>query len=416
MRLQKADTIAEYEMALSQIAKQFPTPRKIHDGNGTMVEQTVADYLRKIHPTSWTNLGNYDLNDVEGNFLRHGWSNAKAFGSPTRLFGVRTTSATEGENHALIWSDTRVSEVLMAFVTFCERAFKTVSSRQKLAEDWAIVGANVTPKAKAIFDKEVARSTGCSVRDSPQSVFYVDDCIRQQKVNASLQIDGNLLPSKVARTHRVDVEKHSCTRCITREHMGAPCRHLLAALKKRNKKSAIKVAAVTLFADCYKVETYRRAFQDVIIDLPLANDLKAVENISPPPMYKQPGVSNRKKPGRDRAKMPKRFPSRGELLNQHRTRSGEAHQGQDLAREQEDSDDDFILELSQQIVGATTKKRRKYQCSGCGKAEGHNIATCPSRGVEKAEAGSEIVPGIYLVGNCPFEALRRMLNECTFSC
>ncbi|KAE9069567.1 hypothetical protein PF010_g26615 [Phytophthora fragariae] len=90
----------------------------------------------------------------------------------------------------------------MAFVTFCERAFKTISARQKLGEDWANDGANVTPEAKVIFDKEVARSAGCSVVDSPQSIFYVEDCIRQQKINSRSLGDGNQIPSKLERTHK----------------------------------------------------------------------------------------------------------------------------------------------------------------------------------------------------------------------
>ncbi|KAE9022824.1 hypothetical protein PF010_g4502 [Phytophthora fragariae] len=89
--------------------------------------------------------------------------------------------------------------------------------------------------------------------------------------------------------------------------------------------------------------------------------------------------------------MPKRFLSRGELPSQ---RSGEDHHGQHIVESLEDSDEDFILDLSQQIVGATTKKRRKYGWAVENVPNPDIVISGSSAGALSAEALSALVADV----------------------
>jgi len=60
LSLQATTTFIEYETVLSEIRERFPAKRTIK-ANEKTVAQTAAEYLRMIHPSSWTKFGNDKL-------------------------------------------------------------------------------------------------------------------------------------------------------------------------------------------------------------------------------------------------------------------------------------------------------------------------------------------------------------------
>ncbi|OWZ12136.1 LOW QUALITY PROTEIN: hypothetical protein PHMEG_00014748 [Phytophthora megakarya] len=234
------NAVLQYEATLSDINEQFPNARKIRNGNDTFVLQTVGQYLRKIHLTSWTNFGNYPPTGDKVTYFNEHWLASQAYGKPTKLYGIKTTSATEGEKHALIK-----------------------------------------------FDKEISCAAACKVTVSSPTIYYVEDNTRVQNQKQSFKSREGSIPTKPVRTHKVDIESKRCSRCYTNEHLQLPCRHLIAALKNSKDKEKRNVQPVTLFAEPYQVKTYHDAFAAASIDLPVAEDLKPTVNIFPPPIYKQ---------------------------------------------------------------------------------------------------------------------------------
>ncbi|KAG3163322.1 hypothetical protein PC110_g16845 [Phytophthora cactorum] len=66
--LQATTTVVEYESVLDEIRVVSPVSRKVKV-NGNMENQTVDQYLRMIHPTSWTKFGNGSLTPEEASAI-----------------------------------------------------------------------------------------------------------------------------------------------------------------------------------------------------------------------------------------------------------------------------------------------------------------------------------------------------------
>ncbi|OWZ15660.1 hypothetical protein PHMEG_00010664 [Phytophthora megakarya] len=99
--LQSTTTLVEYEAVLSAIDEQFPSKRTI-EANGKLETQSGVQYLRLIHPLSWTNFGNDKLTHDEELAVCAEWSSVDSFGDSCPLFGGRSTSAIESQNRALL--------------------------------------------------------------------------------------------------------------------------------------------------------------------------------------------------------------------------------------------------------------------------------------------------------------------------
>ena len=67
----------------------------------------------------------------------------------------------------------------------------------------------------------------------------------------------------------------------------------------------------------------------------------------------------------------------------------------------DDDSKDIAAFFGDQIKGPQVVKRSEYQCSRC-KEEGHNTRSCTAPLGEVEEAGVAIVPGKYVVVQCPF--------------
>ncbi|EEY64577.1 uncharacterized protein PITG_15992 [Phytophthora infestans T30-4] len=86
MRLQSARTVREYERNIETLKEMFPVGIPSGSG-GKPTEEFVWTYLQKIHPTSWTVLGNSDLSEGETAWLKENWKDTSSYGSGLPLFG-----------------------------------------------------------------------------------------------------------------------------------------------------------------------------------------------------------------------------------------------------------------------------------------------------------------------------------------
>ncbi|KAG6954601.1 hypothetical protein JG687_00011726 [Phytophthora cactorum] len=152
-KLQAASTLNEYEDVLSEIGNQFPSPRNVTVA-GQVESQTVKQYLRTIYPTSWTRFGNNLLTQGASVAIAETWKNANSYGAACPLLGGRTTSAVEGQNNA---------------------AVATLSAKKKSAQTWLRGEHTVTPRASAMFKKQVRAAAQCTARKSTENIFHVDD-------------------------------------------------------------------------------------------------------------------------------------------------------------------------------------------------------------------------------------------------
>ncbi|EGZ24888.1 hypothetical protein PHYSODRAFT_444722, partial [Phytophthora sojae] len=92
----------------------------------TTQTQSAAEYLRALHPGSWTKFGNCALDPEEIFAVEIQWKQARSYGAPCALFAGRTTSAVEGQNNALLLGGVRDCQVLEALVLFCNLAVETL--------------------------------------------------------------------------------------------------------------------------------------------------------------------------------------------------------------------------------------------------------------------------------------------------
>ncbi|KAE9265441.1 hypothetical protein PR003_g32456, partial [Phytophthora rubi] len=79
LSLQVATTFVEYNAVLTEINGRFDVVRTI-TVNGKQETQSVAQYLRKIHPSSWTKFGNDKLTPEETSAVKAEWGSVEAFG------------------------------------------------------------------------------------------------------------------------------------------------------------------------------------------------------------------------------------------------------------------------------------------------------------------------------------------------
>ncbi|KAG6963466.1 hypothetical protein JG688_00008124 [Phytophthora aleatoria] len=130
-RLQATTTLNEYEIVLSEIHKQYPSPRSLR-GEGNPNPQTVVQYLHTLHPTSWTKFGNGLLTPEESMSISGEWKNISWYGNRCSLFAGRITSTVEGTNNDFLLSGIRDSQVLGAFILLCNAAVENLAAKRKL--------------------------------------------------------------------------------------------------------------------------------------------------------------------------------------------------------------------------------------------------------------------------------------------
>ncbi|TYZ60475.1 hypothetical protein PybrP1_005392 [[Pythium] brassicae (nom. inval.)] len=124
-QLQASLSRFEHEAVLQDISEAFST----HLHHGADPKESVASCPRKIHPISWTVLGDCAMTDAEIAYNNVNWSSQNAHGSPQPMISCRATSEVKGENNAYLWHhirDLRPPEVILAF---CERVALVTSTQ-----------------------------------------------------------------------------------------------------------------------------------------------------------------------------------------------------------------------------------------------------------------------------------------------
>ncbi|KAG1693221.1 hypothetical protein DVH05_023686 [Phytophthora capsici] len=389
--LQGASTTEGYELIKNKIASNYPAgiSKVVAE---KFVEEQVWSYLCSIHPTDWCVVGNMKATTKEIKWIEDNWSSVPKHGDALPLFGIRTTSAVEGENNGLLWGRVRTQLVLRSVMTYCTRALKVLQKRKELVQEWNSASCDITPHALKEFEKEkelVAHQTDVQ---RGESIFYVFDAFDSR----GLRGDAHL--------YEVNMDCGTCTRCTVAEQMQVPCRHMQAVAFWRSRQTNSELPAYDIkhyFHEAYTVSKMVEAFDSTVISLPLFDELEQTNEVKPPPLYRQAGQSRkRSKEARDFETGKRRTPNRGECAG---TTAPIVRQC--VPRDVHSDDDSKAIAefFSLQVKGARRSKRETYTCSRCQEA-GHNVRSCTTPLMEIEEAGVSIVPGIYVVGECPFVA------------
>ncbi|OWY97874.1 hypothetical protein PHMEG_00031487, partial [Phytophthora megakarya] len=315
-----------------------------------------------------TKFGNSKLTSEEMSVVDAEWGSVEAFGDACPLFGGRTTSAVESQNRALLLAGVRDSQVFEALVLFCKVVIHSIADKKQKARNWMASKHTVTPRAKAMFDRQIWSAATCTVLRNSESVFHIDDMMTS--------IEGEL-----STQHRI-------SRTLTVDLMTGADRTTARATK--------------FFHHSYTASSYAAAFQNVAISLPFVPALIPDTNIMPPPLYNQVGGVSRSG-RRDVATREKRIPSRGESKSTRPPRQPKPNAN--VSTEQAVLIASMEEFFSTEVRAEQPNKRKKYTCSLCGKAERHNAARCPYRA--KGDVDDDVRAGIYVVGSCPLDFLQR---------
>ncbi|GMF41121.1 unnamed protein product [Phytophthora fragariaefolia] len=135
-------------------------------------------------------------------------------------------------------------------------------------------------------------------------------------------------------------------------------------------------------------------------------EVEITDQVKPPPLYRQAGRScMRPKEVSDFTRGTKRKPNRGECAGSS-NRIMRPPAIKTVPYGCDDSDDEtkaIAAYFNVQVKGARTIKRGDYTCSRCNQI-GHNARSCTTSLTEIEESGVSIVPGLYVIGECPFSA------------
>lgn len=380
----------------------------------------IQEYMMSIHPTSWSQFGNFDENFT-------GWSGVRTYGCKLPLYGTKTTSANEGDNNGLMWNDMRNQLPCAALLSYLHRVLNIHARNMKLAKE-AMDSMVITRYAAGLFDKEGGE--------------VVDLKVQLESSDGRCLVWNARYPN---RTYRVNVYAGSCSRCGVRYHVRIPCRHLLAAaahLDRLEYENLPDFAAQ--FPWCYTVENYKNGALSFNIFVPSIEELDFDNSIFAAALYTTSGRKKGPLQGKKRGRKPKRrHASTGEVsggkVSKRRRVSSQSSQrvspsphleGDEDDDDSEDSvaeeeDEDFVTESEwhrhtivssgaqlQEAVDAMTrpflpppgKGRREYRCSLCGGP--HSRRRCPNPGGLPQESKDyPIVGGRYVVGNDPLEVL-----------
>ncbi|KAF1775559.1 hypothetical protein GQ600_3829 [Phytophthora cactorum] len=364
--LHATTTLVEYESLLDEIRVAFPVSRKVKV-NGNMENQTVDQYLRKIHPTSWTKFGNGSQTPEEASAIVSERKAAPAYGVGCPLFAGRTL----GKNHALLLAGIRDCQVFGALTLFCNIVVETLADKKTNPSNWVRDKHTVTPRAKAMFDRQVWNAADSSVRKSTGSVFYVDD------------VEPTIEEGDSRKTYE---STPLLTRGGPRDQITFTHRVLAPVAQIGSTFNFHAVISFHQFTVCTGT-SYRPQH--------------------PGTSHLQPSHSRGQ---RDVARREKRILSRGEPKQITSSHGG--------SRKETKAQTDQIKRaavatsmrefFSSEIRAAEKKKRAKYTCSQCGKAGSHNAVKCPNR--KSGNVESDVEPGDYIVGNCPLELLERRIS------
>ncbi|ETM44532.1 hypothetical protein L914_10247, partial [Phytophthora nicotianae] len=182
--------------------------------NGVPDNDYVWSYLCKIHPTDSSLVGNMQPTLEDLKWRDSVWKNTPTHGEPLPLFGVRTTSAVEGDNNGLLWCRSRNKLVLGSLMAYCSRALSVIQKRKIVVSEWIKPGNDATPHAMKLFNTEkllVARQTDVVGDERILYVFNAFDSRSSTSKNAhayEVNMDTGRSKYKDAGVAQYDVRKY----------------------------------------------------------------------------------------------------------------------------------------------------------------------------------------------------------------
>ena len=159
--LQQCQSRDECESVLKRIGEKFPEEILICRGL-KKIQQSMKTYLEGINPTNWCPFGNYTRSEEEDIQYFRGLK-SESYGLPKPLFGICTTGAVEGENHALIWNNLRSQSIYDGIQTFLHRIITKNQEKWNLCSKLLKKDIRLTPKASELSESGVQLWEGCTV-------------------------------------------------------------------------------------------------------------------------------------------------------------------------------------------------------------------------------------------------------------
>jgi hypothetical protein len=309
MKLQASRSMREYDDNINRLRKFFATPI-MTTVEGKPKQEYVDSYLRSIHRTNWTVVGNSTLSSEESKWLGDNWNATSTYGDGMPLFGVRSTSGAEGDNNGLLWKRARSLSVFRALRAYCLRAVGTCRSLMTETDKWVAADCDITPHAKTLFDDEKSQVAQLTVVPSKMPVFYVFDPFDRSDVASATTMS------------ETNMSSGTCRPCKVAQQLQIPCRHIQAviySLEQQNKGRPPVYDVLRYFHPAYLVRTIHEAFRSVEIKLPVDTISTSTSNVLPAPLYRQAGGSRKVKVA-DIQRGQKRIRSRGEEPKASHTR------------------------------------------------------------------------------------------------
>ncbi|TYZ63467.1 hypothetical protein PybrP1_001970 [[Pythium] brassicae (nom. inval.)] len=352
-RLQQCSTYRDYTSTLELIRECSPVG---FTGRASSQPETVYDYLRNLHPTSWSPFGNYDYCNVKRDRIESEWRGVHPSGVATPHFGVRSTDGVEGENHALVWSHFRDQTPTLAPLTYCTR-FAGVFDRNRMrAVQCQRSDFTATPRPHAHFSNELSGIARMRVTPHSSSCFLVKSVTGLSSLGDAANQGLPTLSTSQARG------------------LAVPPYTRRSALSGEAKREIGRRNIQPLLLST--VQAFTAAFFGASVSVPLGCDVEKECVAMAPPLYRQTS----RRTGRRLKK---------DAVTRHRQ----------MRLKSAGENDGDIEHLRAGVNAAQHQKLKKFQCSVCHKV-GHNKKSCTVNLVGGDDAG--ILPGQSVVGKCPF--------------
>ncbi|KAE9051706.1 hypothetical protein PR003_g1481 [Phytophthora rubi] len=394
MNLKASRSMRGYEHNINRLRKLFPTPITTAV-DGKPKQEYVDSYLRSIHPTNWTVVGNSTLSGEESKWLGGNWNVTSTYGDGMPLFGVRSTSGAEGDNNGLLWKRARSLSVFRALRAYCLRAVRSCRSLVTETDKWVAADCDITPHAKRLFDDDMSHVAKLTVVPSKMPCVYVFDPFDRSDVASATTM------------YETNMSSGTCRPCKVAQQLQIPCRHIQAviySLEQQNKGRPPVYDVLRYFHPAYLVRTIHEAYGSVEIKLPVDTISTSSSNVLPAPLYRQAGGSRKVKTA-DIQRGQKRIQSRGEEPKASRTRHAGSRGSVTVALVADEHDETPVINVffESQLSAPSRKERADYHCTNCGLV-GHNATLCTFTVHDVEEAGSAICPGLYVLGEPPLKS------------
>ncbi|OWY97060.1 hypothetical protein PHMEG_00032501 [Phytophthora megakarya] len=244
---------------------------------------------------------------------------------------------------------TRNNLIFKPLRVYCVLALQNHNSLLETTNQWGAEGLNITPHAAKLFNYKKMHVSKLTVVPAKVPVFYCLSAIS----NPMLHIQA-----------------------------------VLFELERRNPGNLPVYRVLEYFHCSYLVCTIQDLFTRIDIRLPVDDGSSEENKVLPPPVYRQ-AQGPRKNRTADF-----RIPSRGERLSS--TRSRIAHRNPEHDADYDENDDQQLCSFSELAL------LQKWYLRGLSTIL-HNSSTCTFTQKDEKTAQTRIVPGVYVLGTCPFE-------------